>query len=179
MRGRALWIVVVSLLAALPLTAAADVGVGCHRAAFVGPVDLAAQPLVRPALAAVGEVLLADGSSLADGAALASGQRVLHGVFRNVGAAPVELTLGGGDHLVLGPQQTVSVVTAVEIDNERVCVCECECGFDTVQIRCDSSAMDCSSLDGTICEEDDGDEKTLSGCTKKYVKPATATPTTP
>jgi hypothetical protein len=176
MRARNL--LIIAALSALPLTAGAEVVTGCHQAAFVGPIGLGVESVGLPSLVAVGEVVLVDGTVLADGQSILPGEAVLHGVFRNAGADPVGIALGDGDRLHLEPRQTVSVATAVEIENERICVCECKCFMTTVRIRCDSSTMDCSTLNGEICEDEDGDEFKLEGCTKKFVI-ATATPTTP
>lgn len=172
-------LLVLALLALLtaPLTAAAGAAVGCHQAAVVGPAALGVDAGGFAALAAEGELVLADGTVLAHGSPVLPGQEIRSGVVRNVGAQAVGVSFGDRDPVVLDPGTTAVVGSATAVENERICVCECYCGggTDKVQIRCDSNTDDCSQLNGSICELDDGEEAELEECVKKFVKPADAT----
>lgn len=164
-----------------PLCAAAESPGDCHQAAFVGPIELAAvgSPSVLP-LAAVGEVMLADGTRVADGDPVPAGRALHHGVVRNVGEVPVAVGVVGGETVHLAPKGTIAVTTAAGLPNERICVCACKCGSDDVQIRCDTLDTDCSKLNprnGNLvpCVNDQGRDDTLTGCRRIFVKPGTGT----
>lgn len=130
--------------------------------------------------AAVVEVneLDASGAPLGDGSAslttqegrpVALGAQLYGAVLTNTGSNALDISFSTGHKALLEKGEAV----AIGISNQRICVCRCTCGgFDSVDIQCDSSAMNCASLNGSACEDDDGDERELEGCTKIYVKPA-------